>query len=67
MFLVSQGHMVSVQIAKYWKFGEYTSQFRFCRIEMYFYDFHGKSLLTPNRNRTYNMHYFVDIPVWTIG
>ena len=30
-------------------------------------NYHGKSLLTPNRNPTYNMHYFVDILVITIG
>ena len=29
--------------------------------------FHGKSLLTPNRNPTYNRHYLVDILVLTIG
>ena len=28
---------------------------------------HGNSLLTPNRNPTYNMHYFVDILVLIIG
>ena len=28
---------------------------------------HGKSLLTPNRNPTYNRHYLVDILVLTIG
>ena len=28
---------------------------------------HGKTLLTPNRNPTYNRHYFVDILVLTIG
>ena len=28
---------------------------------------HGKSLLTPNRNPTYNMHFFFDILVLTIG
>ena len=28
---------------------------------------HGKNILTPNRNPTYNMHYFVDILVLTIG
>ncbi len=29
--------------------------------------FHGKSLLTPNRNPTHNGHYLVDILVLTIG
>ena len=28
---------------------------------------HGQSLLTPNRNPTYNRHYFVDILVLTMG
>ena len=28
---------------------------------------HGQSLLTPNRNPTYNRHYFVDIFVLTMG
>ena len=31
------------------------------------HDSHGQSLLTPNRNPTYNRHYFVDILVLTMG
>ena len=34
---------------------------RFCS------NIHGKTLLIPNHNPTYNGHYFVDIVVLTIG
>ena len=45
----------------------FTTSWEVIGISLVYDVYHGKSLVTPNRNPTYNRHYLVDILVLTIG